>query len=63
MMEYVGIFIGYFVFLYFTDNYGRKMSAIMAWSVATIGVAILCLSYFINEYFAVLGLFLAGAGS
>ena len=44
MVEYVGIFMGYIVFLYFTDNYGRKMSIIMTWTVTTIGVGILCAS-------------------
>ena len=60
MVEYVGIFMGYIVFLYFTDNYGRKMSIVMTWTVTTVGVAILCASVHISM--AVVGLFLAGAG-
>ena len=60
MMEYVGIFMGYLVFLYFTDNYGRKMSLLLTWTVTTIGIGLLCAS--VNLYMAVAGLFLAGAG-
>ena len=52
--------MGYIVFLYFTDNYGRKMSIVMTWTVTTVGVALLACSVHISM--AVVGLFLAGAG-
>ena len=52
--------MGYIVFLYFTDNYGRKMSIVMTWTVTTVGITILCSSVHISM--AVIGLFLAGAG-
>ena len=58
---FVGIFFGYLVFMYFTDNYGRKFGVVLAWTVAVIGLAILSAS--VSIWMAVGGLFLAGAGS
>lgn len=61
MTTFIGIFFGYIVILFFTDNYGRKLSVIMAWSITVVGLIILCAS--VNLPMAVVGLFLSGAGS
>lgn len=57
---YVGVFMGYLVFLFFADNYGRKASLVLSWAVTTCGIAILSLSWSMGM--ANVGLFLAGAG-
>jgi len=57
----VGILLGFLVFFYFTDNYGRKFSLVMAWTCTCVGVALLVSAP--NIYMAVAGLFFAGAGS
>ena len=49
------------VFLFFTDNYGRKFSAIMAWGFTVAGVILICLAQ--NIYMAMVGLFIFGGGS
>ena len=56
----MGVFVGYMVFLSFADNYGRKVSLVLAWSVTTLGIAILSVSWSMSM--ANVGLFLAGAG-
>ncbi len=61
MTTFIGIFFGYIVILFFTDNYGRKLSVIMAWSITVLGLIFLCAS--VNLPMAVVGLFLSGAGS
>ena len=48
------------IFLSFADNFGRKVSLVLAWAVTTIGIALLSISW--NMHIATLGLFLAGAG-
>ena len=58
---FIGIFFGYIVILFFTDNYGRKFSVIMAWGVTIIGQIILCSA--VNLPMAIVGLFFSGAGS
>ena len=60
MSLYVGAFIGYVTFLFITDNFGRKYSLLLTWSVTMIGVFILCAAP--NMIIATLGLFLAGTG-
>ena len=57
---YVGVFCGYMIFLFLADNYGRKVSLIITWSVTTFGIALLALSW--NMTLASIGLFFAGAG-
>ena len=60
MIVYVGTFVGYFIFLFITDNYGRKFALVLGWTVTFIGIVILCLSNSIQ--LACFGLFLAGGG-
>ena len=60
MILYIGTFFGYLSFLYVTDNYGRKFSAVLTWSITTVGIFILCISQ--NIEMACIGLFFAGAG-
>ena len=61
MTTFIGIFLGYVVILFFADNFGRKFSVLMAWSVTVIGSILLCVS--VNLEMALAGLFLTGAGS
>lgn len=61
MTTFIGIFCGYIVILFFTDNFGRKMSVMMAWGITVLGSIILCAS--VNLEMAMVGLFLTGAGS
>jgi len=61
MTVYIGVFFGYLFVFYFTDNFGRKYSMVMAWGIAVFGIAILSAS--INIWMAVVGLFFAGLGS
>ena len=58
---FVGIFFGYMVVFYFTDNFGRKFSIVLAWSITVLGIAIL--SGALNIWMAYVGLFLTGFGS
>ena len=60
MILYVGTFAGYLIFLFFTDNFGRKFSLVMTWSVTMFGISLLCLAP--NITVANIGLFLAGMG-
>lgn len=60
MILYIGTFCGYMVFLFITDNYGRKASVVVAWSVTTLGVILLVAAQ--DMPMACVGLFLAGAG-
>ena len=48
------------VFLFITDNYGRKTSVVVAWAVTTFGVLLLVAAQ--DMGMACVGLFLAGAG-
>lgn len=57
---YIGTFTGYLIFLFITDNFGRKVSVVAAWSVTTFGVFLVCIAQ--NMPMACVGLFLAGAG-
>ena len=36
-----GSMVGFFVFPYYADNYGRKITMIVAWAVTTLGIALL----------------------
>ena len=60
MSLYVGTFIGYLSFLFVTDNYGRKFSAILTWGITTGGIFLLCIAQ--SMAMACIGLFFAGAG-
>ena len=60
MALYIGAFLGYSVFLFITDNFGRKTSAVVAWAVTTLGVFLLSVAP--SMWVANGGLVLAGAG-
>lgn len=60
MIIYGGTFVGYFVFLFITDNYGRKFAMVIGWAVTFVGILILCLSSSMG--IACIGLFFAGSG-
>ena len=60
MSLYIGAFVGYITFLFITDNFGRKCSLVLTWTVTMIGVLILCVAP--NMAIASFGLFLAGTG-
>ena len=61
MTLFIGIFFGYMFVFYFTDNFGRKFSMVLAWSITVLGIAVL--SGAVNITMACAGLFLAGFGS
>jgi MFS family permease len=58
---YLGALLGYIFVSFFADNYGRKKTAIWAWSICCLGCLILTLSQ--TLWMAGIGLFLAGFGS
>jgi MFS family permease len=58
---YLGAFVGYILISFFSDNFGRRTSILLAWSATTLGAIIVSLSQ--NIYMAGFGLFLSGAGS
>lgn len=60
MVLFVGIFVGYFIFMHFSDNLGRRFGMILTWSTATFGLILISLSR--NMLMVSLGLLLAGAG-
>ena len=60
MVLYIGTFAGYIIFLFFTDNFGRKFALVMTWSVTMIGIFLLCIAP--NMSIANIGLFFAGMG-
>lgn len=57
---YVGAFVGYIFFSFFADNFGRKTTLALTWSVATAGTFILLFSQ--NLWMAGIGLFMIGSG-
>ena len=61
MTFFVGVLFGYMVVFYFTDNFGRKFSMVLAWSITVVGIGIL--SGALNIWMACAGIFLAGFGS
>jgi MFS family permease len=56
----LGLFVGYLIFSYYSDKYGRKKSMILALLIAIVGNFIVSIS--INLLMAVIGLFFAGVG-
>lgn len=57
---YAGVFVGYMVFLFFADNFGRRVSMLLSWGVTVVGLFILSISWSMSMVST--GLFLAGAG-
>lgn len=58
---YVGALVGYILFSFYSDNYGRRITLIIAWGLATIGSLVVLFSQ--NLVMASIGMFLLGAGS
>ena len=58
---YFGAFLGYIGFSFFSDNFGRRSSILLAWGCTTLGGIILATSF--NIPMAAFGLFLAGGGA
>lgn len=57
---YVGSALGLIVFSFFSDNYGRKFSLLVTWTVGVIGALMLVLAQ--NIAMGIIGMFLLGAG-
>lgn len=60
MTLYIGNFLGYFVFLFITDNYGRKIALCITWATTMFGIFLLVISQ--SMALAMVGLFFAGSG-
>ena len=58
---YFGALLGYIFVSFFADNYGRRNTALVTWSVCCVGCLVLMLSQ--TMWMAGLGLFLCGFGS
>lgn len=57
---FLGILVGYVIFSYFSDNFGRKKAMVFSWASTLLGLIFLCFS---NSLIVVaIGLFLTGAG-
>jgi hypothetical protein len=56
MVFFIGNLFGYIGVLFTTDNYGRKFSMIISWSLTLFGAFLLALSF--NIWTACVGLFL-----
>jgi MFS family permease len=60
MTLFLGVFIGYIIFMYFSDNFGRRFGLILTWSTAVAGLIMMSLSR--SVFIASMGILLAGAG-
>lgn len=60
MTLYIGAFVGYIGIPFISDNYGRKLSIVIAAILTLAGIVILSVS--VNIYMACLGLFISGIG-
>jgi len=60
MVLFGGIFIGYMVFMYFSDNMGRRFGMLITSLTSTIGFVLISLGQ--NMGVISVGLFLVGAG-
>jgi MFS family permease len=60
MTLFLGVFVGYLVFMHFSDNFGRRFGMILTWSSAVAGFVLVSLSR--NVFTASVGILMAGAG-
>lgn len=58
---YVGALVGYILFSFYSDNFGRRITLMLAWGIATIGNLVILFSQ--NLVTVAIGLFLLGAGA
>jgi len=58
---YIGAFLGYIILSFLADNYGRKKTILISWTICVIGTIIVASSF--NLYMAAVGFFLSGFGS
>ena len=59
-MVYVGSVIGFLLFPFIADNYGRKIAIQISWGLFVI--ACVCVAFAWNIYIVGIGFFLAGFG-
>lgn len=57
---YFGAFVGYIVISFFSDNFGRRTSMVVSWSICTLGTLLVAFS--VNIYMVAVGLFFSGCG-
>lgn len=60
MVLFMGVFVGFIIFMHYSDNLGRRFGMILTWSCAVIGLSMITISQ--NMAMVSIGLFLAGAG-
>jgi MFS family permease len=53
--------VGYIIISFFSDNWGRKKTTILGWSIAVFGI--LLVQFAVNIQMAGVGLFFAGLGA
>ena len=58
---YFGALVGYLLFSFYSDNFGRRITMIIAFGIATIGSLIILFS--VGLVTVSIGLFLLGAGA
>lgn len=57
---YLGSFLGFFIFPYIADRYGRKIALVISWIITSIGTILMACS--INYTMLVLSIFITGFG-
>jgi MFS family permease len=58
---YFGALVGYILFSFYSDNYGRRIAMLIAFGIATLGAIIMSVS--MSLPLVAVGLFLLGAGA
>jgi MFS family permease len=53
--------LGYLVFSFASDNYGRKKTMVVGWSVAILGYSMIVFAQ--NIYMAIIGVVISGFGA
>ena len=57
----MGALVGYIIFSFYSDNYGRRITMLIAWGIATVGSLIILFSQ--NLVMVSIGMFMLGAGA
>lgn len=58
---YVGALVGYIVFSFYSDNFGRRLTMLIAWGLATAGSLLVLFS--VGLVMVSIGMFMLGAGA